>query len=423
MAASNVSVEITSQGESESAPTLSKTTPPTVCSGYKSLLPSIIFTAVCVVGLSLGIGLGVRLEKPATATDAPRVLIINDTAASPSMSHSASPPPSSPPPSPMPPSPMPPNPLPPPPSPAPPPSPPPPSPPPFFPDAVTFTSCGKTGRVPPVLYDCVAAYSSSYSWSSDASIYKLGMPAGATDTANGRTDLWQSLVLPQAATYNITAAGAFGSRVSSNVELCRGAVVSLVIDLPANTTLHFMVGQQGAGAVYPAPDETAGGATFVVLANGTALVAAGGGGGSSFSVGAVPPTDRSCDGSITSGSGQRSQSNMAGGTAGGGGTGVGAGGGFTGNGGDATYPANAALNGGDAVDGSFPGGGRCGGGGGWSGGAGYDGSFGQASWGGGGGSFCAAGLANCGTGYNARPSASYTGTDAGYVTVVQLPPV
>jgi hypothetical protein len=163
--------------------------------------------------------------------------------------------------------------------------------------------------------------------------------------------------------------------------------------------------------------------TFVVLANGTALVAAGGGGGSSFNVGAAPPNDMTCDASKTSGNGQRSQSNMAGGTGGGGGTGVGAGGGFTGNGGDATNHAYAALNGGDAVGGSFPGGGRFGGGGGWSGGAGYDASFGQASWGGGGGSFCTAGLANCGTGFNARPSSSYTGTDAGYVTVMQLPPV
>jgi hypothetical protein len=113
-----------------------------------------------------------------------------------------------------------------------------------------------------VLSDCVAAYSSSYSWSTDASIYKLGMPSGATDTANARTDLWQSLVLPQAATYNITAAGAFGSRVSSNVGLCRGAVVSMVIQLPANTTLYFMVGQHGAGAADPDPQETAGARNF-----------------------------------------------------------------------------------------------------------------------------------------------------------------
>jgi len=247
------------------------------------------------------------------------------------------------------------------------------------------------------------------------------MPAGAIDsTSAARTDLWQSLVLPQAATYNITAAGAFGSRKSNNVLLCRGAVVSLVINLPARTVLFFMVGQHGAGANDPDPTGTAGGGTFVLLANGTALVVAGGGGGCSFSGGALPPTDRSCDASITSSDGQRSQDNMPGGTAGRGGSSTGGGAGLSGDGGDLV--AMSAMRGGDSAGGSFPGGGRAGGGSGYSGGGGSDPALAPTpGWGGGGGSYCIAGLSNCATGYNARPSSSYTGTNAGYVTIQQLP--
>ena len=331
-----------------------------------------------------------------------------------------SPPPPSPPLPPAPPggySPPPPSPpSPPPPSPPPsPPSPPPPLPPTLYSlnNNITLDACGATGKYGPTLSQCQTSLNAKgYQWASVSSVYSFGAPPGATGGA-----VWQQLVLPQQGLYNITAAGSRGSSaVNNDLTRCRGAVVSLSVYLPYNTTLYVMVGQSGSTQA-----ETSGGGTFVLLGNGSALVVAGGGGGSAWSVGSLPVFP-GCDASLNATSGQPGSTGYLGGTNGQGGQGSdgGGGGGLLGDGvtGGAGYGGGqAALHGGsggctqqNCDDSSgFGGSGHSGGGGGYSGGAGTSPS-GTAGYGGGGGSYCPGGFSNC---------ATSTNTGAGFV-IVQL---
>ena len=296
---------------------------------------------------------------------------------------------------------------------------------------VNLTTCGATGPFGPALANCTAAYAST-AWASVPGVFSFGKPFGAS------VDMWQVLVLPQAGTYTITAAGASNGVLAPTTSLnggapCRGAVVTTTVVLPYNTSLYVAIGQMGTCA---APSRSCfsdsayvggGGGTFVLLANGSALVAAGGGGGWYW-----PPSGSwaQCDGQLSStsgGSGHSPSGDATGGADGSSGSAVYAGAGlFSTNGatpGDygATF-ALSVLKGGDGAyttpwmggdrNGGFGGGGFSGGGGGYSGGAG---SNNAGSWiCGGGGSYCIQGLASC-------VANSYNLGD-GYVSISRLSP-
>ena len=214
----------------------------------------------------------------------------------------------------------------------------------------------------------------------------------------------------------------------------RGAVITTTVWLPYNTSLYAIVGQLGTcnGLNLACNSNSvmsgAGGGTFVLLANGSALLAAGGGCGF-YASGVTNPA--SCDASLNSTSGNDGftcdgHSNSPGGVAGGAGGGYcyqGAGlfanstfssvsGADVGNtpslsplyGGNGSYSGDGSTS---DRNGGFGGGGLSGGGGGYSGGGG---SLSISCWyGGGGGSFCAQGISNCVTNrYNSA---------AGYVTI------
>jgi hypothetical protein len=290
----------------------------------------------------------------------------------------------------------------------------------------------------PSVYTCRYAYSNTWAplflsattdWAAAQQIFTIDAAYGF-----GSNTVWQRIIIPIDGTYNITAAGAKGSTVkfdSSTTyhDRCRGAVVSQLFYLAANTAIFALVGQQPHVDAPVSGWESGlgcgGGGTFVVLNNGTLLIAAGGGGGMFERVASTPYNG--CDGSFTTTSGNagggqtylnpnpNSQpgtlSGAAGGTAGTNGQGTLAGFGLS-----ASISAGfyiAAFGGGGSVyskGGDGTGGG--GGGGGYSGGGGASAAqpltFTTLAYGGGGGSYCPQGLSNCRTWLNAGD---------GYVTI------
>ena len=308
---------------------------------------------------------------------------------------------------------------------------------------VTLTSCGASGSYGPTLAACQSAYSGQSWYSSSA--FTFGAPSGGT------VNNWQAITVPYTGAYQITASGASGNG-NYYTDICRGASVTTTVQLAAGTVVYALVGQMGGIAcdqpnVYQAHCYGgAGGGTFVLLADGTPVVVGGGGGGSGqegWTPQGVDPgiyggdpglnaaANPGCDASLTSTSGSigvsaaqfqaTGRSDWAAvygspvpgsnGQGGSGGT-MGGGAGLYGNG-QAMPSGNAALSplsGGSGADPSDAAGGGFGGGGGdMSGGGGYSGG---ASRSGGGGSYCADGLSNCVTAYNAG---------AGSVTITALP--
>ena len=283
-----------------------------------------------------------------------------------------------------------------------------------------LTSCGATGLLGPQdLLSCVTSYvaadPSTQPWISNAFIYSFGYPATATAVSS-----WQRLLLPQAGSYRVTAAGA---AVGGWTDRSRGAVIATSMYLPRDTVLYVLVGQSGGGAC-----SGGAGGTFIALANGTALVVAGGGGGQTYGQSTIYSGS---DASLVSTAGNPSSDGNSGGTNGNGGSGgvswAGGGGGWLGDGapgalfaaGKGTAAFHGASGGAYGADGfgGFGGGGSthghcggAGGGGGYSGGGGSN-DVGNSGAGGGGGSFCIAGLSNCNTSHNAG---------AGYATIELL---
>ena len=114
--------------------------------------------------------------------------------------------------------------------------------------------------------------------------------------------VWQRLVLPAQGLYTIEAAGARGYGG------CRGASIKTVFELQAGTTIYMLIGQVSSWTA-------GGGGTFVLHANGTALVVGGGGGVAWNTYGP------GCDASLTSTDGKPSSAGVGGGSNGGGGKG------------------------------------------------------------------------------------------------------
>lgn len=266
-----------------------------------------------------------------------------------------------------------------------------------------LTTCGALGPSGPSLPLCRDAYAPA-AWAADATVYGFGAPP------NGNVSNWQWLRLQQGGRYRISVAGA-----SSQLSLpctCRGAVVQTVVNLPVNTVLYAMVGGQPGSP--PANYQNGGsGGTFLLFANGTAvLVAGGGGGGGSGGAGCTPSGGSLCDASFTISGKQWIDSAYAPSTNGGSGGGGCGGSGLYGSAEQgSSFSALAGgyggLNAQWAAWGGFGGGGmsvyglNCGGGG-YSGGETY---------GGGGGSFC--GTGSCDFGYNVPNT-------PGYVTLTLL---
>jgi hypothetical protein len=262
---------------------------------------------------------------------------------------------------------------------------------------ITLSSCGASQFYGPTMDDCLASYSNA-SW---LPFFSFGNPSTASSAP-----VWQVISLPASGLYNITAYGAAGAGAAKYaMTRCRGAVISLSIFLEAATQLFIMVGQPGTWD--GAGSGSGGGGTFVLLANGTALVVAGGGGGLFIN----PPYYAGCDASLTSSTGHASFDGSQGGTAGNGGSGCGGSNGSGCEGGGGLFSSggvnggSSALNGGQGFarssdGGGFGGGGREGGGG-YSGGGGYCGcDVPYGAHGGGGGSFCSPGLEHCRSAFN-----------------------
>jgi len=288
----------------------------------------------------------------------------------------------------------------------------------------TLTPCGQKGSLGPNTTQCQAAYQGQ-PWLP----YFGGLGAPPTATA---PNAWQTINLPQAGAWTITAAGAAAQNYSKP-GFGRGAIITYSAYFPANTTLFVMVGQMGIAA--PGGDGGGGGGTFVLLQNGTVLVVgAGGGGATSYTnaynplqclagttAGGVDMNVTVTDGSLNSTSGNTGSGcgvpgfgtkALPGGVNGAAGQGYGAGGGLLGNG---TCSTSALAGGiGSASQGGFGGGsgthsacgnltGSGGGaGGGYSGGGGISADVNQYF--GGGGSYCASGAAGnptaCAVGLN-----------------------
>ena len=158
---------------------------------------------------------------------------------------------------------------------------------------VLLKTCGMTGSAGPSLSQCQNAYAGK-PWASP-SFFQFGHPQVSQSVAS----VWQQLLLPQAGTYAITAAGcvprggpcslahanvpssASGASLNAYNGRCRGAVVTVTVTLRDSTMLYVMVGQKGVpeGNIPGGRDVGGGGGTFVLLSDGTVLVAAGGGGG------------------------------------------------------------------------------------------------------------------------------------------------
>ena len=257
-----------------------------------------------------------------------------------------------------------------------------------------LTTCGNAGPYGPSLESCQAAYQSQPLLST----LIISAPFG------GQPLQWQTIRLQQTGMYNITAAGAAGIGAMYS-DRCRGAVLSVIAKLPADSVLYVMVGQ--VGHVTGAPDNFngdggAGGGTFVLSEDGSPLVVAGGGGG--FGNAPQPKMHAGCDASLNSTSGNPSADGSPGGTGGLAGTGIWSGGGlYTG---DTGLGGTAALDGGyggipfNFDFGGFGGGGQVGGGGGGYSGGGSTQNCCVSS-GGGGGSYCGnTSFSECALGYN-----------------------
>jgi hypothetical protein len=281
--------------------------------------------------------------------------------------------------------------------PVPPPLPPPPSP--FDPSPLSpplrLTTCGNSGPYQPSLDLCKSAYRDQPALSS----LSMSTPFPSEPS------VWQTIIIERSGLYNITAAGAAGIGGTYN-DQCRGAVLSVVVQLPANNILFVMVGQVGHVTGEPGNingDGGAGGGTFVLSASGDPLLISGGGGG--FGNFPQPKIYASCDASLNSTSGQQSADGTPGGSNGTAGAGIWSGGGlYSGAQGITGTSAMAGGYGGVPFNfdyGGFGGGGQVGGGGG-----GYSGGGSTqtccVSAGGGGGSFCAnSSFSQCALGYNA----------------------
>ncbi len=255
--------------------------------------------------------------------------------------------------------------------------------------AVTFTTCGVSGRLGPNQNQCDNAYANT------------GL-AGKVPVQSGV----QTFSVPYTGSYLLEAFGAQGGN-APGAEGGKGARMRGIFALNQGETLWILVGQAGGDS----QSAGGGGGSFIgvgnSLANAKALLVAGGGGGGRTSswVGPGRPGTTGTAGTAgayaggTNGNGGARQNGPSGGFAGGGYLTDGQQGGASGTSGTAFIKGGAGGirqdNGGNlCADGGFGGGGGgmhnsnqgSGGGGGYSGGgAGHD--VGPAGYGGGGGSF------------------------------------
>jgi hypothetical protein len=307
-----------------------------------------------------------------------------------------------------------------------------------FNSPIILNSCGTYGAGMPSVFLCKYAYSNTWApllgsatadWAAVQQLFTIDAAYGL-----GGNPILQRIIIPTDGTYNITAAGAKGSTIKFDSsatyhDRCRGAVVSQVFYLRANTAIFVLVGQQPhadvPGVGWVGGLGCGGGGTLVVLNNGTVLIAAGGGGGMLEASASTPYNG--CDGSLTTTSGiagggqSYAYYSQRSGTLPGGGGGTG---GANGQGPLAGFGLNATIagtgdvcafgGGGGAYGKGGNGGGGGGGGGGYSGGGGASAAepitFTSIAYGGGGGSYCQQGLSNCLTWLNAGD---------GYVTIAR----
>ncbi|MEC7983594.1 MAG: hypothetical protein VX278_00440, partial [Myxococcota bacterium] len=217
--------------------------------------------------------------------------------------------------------------------------------------ALTFTTCGASGKTGPSQSNCNSEYSG-------------GLLDGQVTVTSG-IQYW---TVPSSGYYEIEAAGAAGGDASWSGQQYggHGAIMVGTVYLSGGDVLKILVGQKGGSGQ---PSASGGGGTFVATSSNSPIIVAGGGGGSSTDHGGR-------DGETgTSGTGSYPNSVTSGGIGG-------AGGGTCGS-----HQYNGGAGGGFYSDGSSYG--SMGGSGFISGGAGGDKDCGfDGGFGGGGGSSC-----------------------------------
>ena len=140
-----------------------------------------------------------------------------------------------------------------------------------YPASYAFTSAGATGATGPTLAQCIAAYGS---WASSTSNLKM--------TTQGI----QQWVVPFSGNFTITAAGAPGG-AANGYSGGAGRVVTGTFTLTKNEVVNIVVGQAGTQWYNNGPSTggvsswggTGGGGSFVVCADSSILLISGGGGG------------------------------------------------------------------------------------------------------------------------------------------------
>jgi hypothetical protein len=265
-------------------------------------------------------------------------------------------------------------------------------------DDHTFTSCGASGRDGPTLSACRSSYETD--WDSDSDYFDMD------------TQGIQLFTVPEDGEYEIIAVGA-GAGLNSSYSSYpgRGVRETGTFSLDKGDQLQILVGQQGQSVSAHAG---AGGGSFVVESDNTALIVAGGGGSPCRGDYHLSTQDATSSSSGVS-------STCSGGSGGDGGSSCNGsygsgGGGLTGDGGDgpgASSGGKSFIAGGrggqcDATCGSNAGAGGFGGGGGTyhdiygGGGGGYSGGGGgdYCSGGGGGGSYNVGSDTDSDDGYN-----------------------
>jgi len=147
-----------------------------------------------------------------------------------------------------------------------------------WPDAITFTNCGKTGRSGPTQAECNSRYAET--------------PLSGKVEVDGGVQYWQ---VPATGRYFIEARGARGG-IDTNRGWGTpgtGAIIEGVFHLERGTVLEIAVGQMGSNETWSG----GGGGGSWVMADGDPIIIAGGGG----AVGYYGSGNyvRACDGSLT----------------------------------------------------------------------------------------------------------------------------
>ena len=126
----------------------------------------------------------------------------------------------------------------------------------------TFTNCNQTGHTGPSQSQCTSEYT--------------GSDIEGKVTVTDGIQYW---TVPVTGTYTIEVQGAGGGTTALGSG--KGSRMIGDFDLDSGTELKILVGQRGGDNTYGDCDASAGGGTFVAMANNTPLIVAGGGGGGS----------------------------------------------------------------------------------------------------------------------------------------------